>query len=148
MKNIIICCDGTGNEISENISNILKLYRCMRKTPRTHPFQAVFYDPGVGTLVRPDPWRKLKQDFIAILGPQPHAMLPAVRPTDRRVTALLQRKSLEVVHVSALLAGVVAGRLTLRLNHRLIMRLRTGGQRPSVGLLSCSLTNFGACHDS
>jgi uncharacterized protein (DUF2235 family) len=28
----IICCDGTGNEISENISNVLKLYRCLRKT--------------------------------------------------------------------------------------------------------------------
>ena len=31
MRNIIICCDGTGNEISENISNVLKLYRCLRK---------------------------------------------------------------------------------------------------------------------
>jgi uncharacterized protein (DUF2235 family) len=68
MKNIVICCDGTGNEISENISNVLKLYRCLRKTPKTEPFQAVFYDPGVGTLARPDPWQKLKQDFIAILG--------------------------------------------------------------------------------
>jgi uncharacterized protein (DUF2235 family) len=68
MKNIVICCDGTGNEISENISNVLKLYRCLRKTDKTTPFQAVFYDPGVGTLARPDPWRKLKQDFIAILG--------------------------------------------------------------------------------
>jgi uncharacterized protein (DUF2235 family) len=68
MKNIVICCDGTGNEISENISNVLKLYRCMRKTPKTTPFQAVFYDPGVGTLARPDPWQKLKQDFVAILG--------------------------------------------------------------------------------
>jgi hypothetical protein len=27
MRNIIICCDGTGNEISENISNVLKRYR-------------------------------------------------------------------------------------------------------------------------
>src|ERR1700723_3828906 len=25
-KNIVICCDGTGNEINENISNVLKLY--------------------------------------------------------------------------------------------------------------------------
>jgi uncharacterized protein (DUF2235 family) len=47
---------------------VLKLYRCLRKTAKTDPFQAVFYDPGVGTLARPDPWRKLKQDFIAILG--------------------------------------------------------------------------------
>ena len=35
MRNIIICCDGTGNEISENISNVLKFYRCLRKTDKT-----------------------------------------------------------------------------------------------------------------
>jgi uncharacterized protein (DUF2235 family) len=68
MKNIVICCDGTGNEISENISNVLKLYRCLRKTDKTQPRQFVFYDPGVGTLARPNPWRKLQQDFMAIMG--------------------------------------------------------------------------------
>ena len=68
MKNIVICCDGTGNDISENISNVLKLYRCLRKTPKTTPHQVVFYDPGVGTLERPDPWRKAWQDTIAVLG--------------------------------------------------------------------------------
>jgi uncharacterized protein (DUF2235 family) len=68
MKNIAICCDGTGNEISENISNVLKLYRMMRKTDKTQPRQVVFYDPGVGTLARPDPWRKVWQDTITVLG--------------------------------------------------------------------------------
>ena len=68
MKNIVVCCDGTGNEISENISNVLKLYRVLRKTGKTQPRQVVFYDPGVGTLARPDPWTKLKQDAITILG--------------------------------------------------------------------------------
>ena len=68
MKNIVICCDGTGNEISENISNVLKLYRMLRKTGKTEPHQLVFYDPGVGTLARPDPWRKVWQDTITILG--------------------------------------------------------------------------------
>jgi uncharacterized protein (DUF2235 family) len=68
MRNIVICCDGTGNEINENISNVLKLYRCLRKTEKTTPRQLVYYDPGVGTLARPDPWHKLRQDFNAILG--------------------------------------------------------------------------------
>src|SRR4029077_3809105 len=68
MRNIVILCDGTGNEISENISNVLKLYRCLRKTEKTQPRQLVFYDPGVGTLERPDPWHRLKQNFNAILG--------------------------------------------------------------------------------
>ncbi|MBN8969991.1 DUF2235 domain-containing protein [Afipia sp. TerB] len=68
MKNIVVCCDGTGNEISENISNVLKLYRVLRKTGKTQPRQVVFYDPGVGTLARPDPWTKLKQDAVTVLG--------------------------------------------------------------------------------
>ncbi|MGA7994962.1 MAG: DUF2235 domain-containing protein [Bradyrhizobium sp.] len=68
MKNIVICCDGTRNEISENISNVLKLYRTLRKTGKTEPHQLVFYDPGVGTLARPDPWRKVWQDTITVLG--------------------------------------------------------------------------------
>src|ERR1700744_3745889 len=68
MKNIVICCDGTGNEISENISNVLKLYRCLRKTGKTEPHQAVFYDPGVGTLAQPDTWHRFKANFNLVLG--------------------------------------------------------------------------------
>jgi uncharacterized protein (DUF2235 family) len=68
MKNIVICCDGTGNEISENISNVLKLYRCLRKTGKAEPHQVVFYDPGLGTLARPDPWKKWWRDASAIFG--------------------------------------------------------------------------------
>ncbi len=68
MKNLIVCCDGTGNEIGENISNVLKCYRIVIKTGKTDPPQVVFYDPGVGTLARPDPWTKFRQDAIAVLG--------------------------------------------------------------------------------
>ena len=67
-RHIVICCDGTGNEISENISNVLKLYRTLRKTENTTPHQRVFYDPGVGTLARPNPWKKLVQDANAVFG--------------------------------------------------------------------------------
>jgi hypothetical protein len=45
MKNIVICCDGTGNEISENISSVLKLYRCVRKTPKTSRSRGVRTPP-------------------------------------------------------------------------------------------------------
>ncbi len=68
MKNIVILCDGTGNEISENISNVLSFYRGLRKTDKTEPRQMVFYNPGAGTLSGPDPWHKFKQDFPAIMG--------------------------------------------------------------------------------
>jgi uncharacterized protein (DUF2235 family) len=67
-KNIVVCCDGTGNEISANISNVLKLYRTLRKTGKTEPEQRVFYDPGVGTLARPNPWTKFKQDAFTVFG--------------------------------------------------------------------------------
>jgi uncharacterized protein (DUF2235 family) len=63
-RNIVICCDGTGNEIGANISNVLKLYRIVQKSPS----QIVFYDPGVGTLARPDPFTKFQQDAKAVLG--------------------------------------------------------------------------------
>jgi len=67
-KHLVICCDGTGNEISENISNVLKLYRCLRKTDRTSPRQMVFYDPGVGTVTEPTTWHRLKANINLVLG--------------------------------------------------------------------------------
>lgn len=67
-KNLVICCDGTGNEISENISNVLKLYRCLRKTDKTQPRQMVFYDPGVGTVTEPTTWNRWKSNVRLVLG--------------------------------------------------------------------------------
>ena len=64
-KNIVVCCDGTGNEIGENISNVLKLYRVTRKTGKVAR-QVVFYDPGVGTLARPNPWTRLQQNTVML----------------------------------------------------------------------------------
>ena len=67
-QNLVVCCDGTGNEISENISNVLKLYRTLRKTPDQQPEQRVFYDPGVGTIARPNPWNKTWQNTKTTFG--------------------------------------------------------------------------------
>lgn len=67
-KNLVICCDGTGNEISENISNVLKLYRCLRKTEKTQPRQMVYYDPGVGTVTEPSTWHRWKTNVNLVLG--------------------------------------------------------------------------------
>jgi len=46
-KNIVICCDGTGNQYGENKTNVVKLVEVL---DRESPSQLVFYDPGVGTL--------------------------------------------------------------------------------------------------
>ncbi len=44
-RNIVICCDGTGNEYGENNTNVVLLHSLLEKDSR----QLAFYDPGVGT---------------------------------------------------------------------------------------------------
>ena len=44
-KNIIICCDGTGNEYGPNNTNVVHLYELLVRDDE----QIAFYDPGVGT---------------------------------------------------------------------------------------------------
>jgi uncharacterized protein (DUF2235 family) len=65
-KNIIICCDGTGNEIGSRSSNVFKLSQCLKKG------ETVFYDPGIGTLGMPDDWdrgrQRLKEVFSLATG--------------------------------------------------------------------------------
>jgi uncharacterized protein (DUF2235 family) len=63
-KNIVICCDGTGNEINTTISNVLKLYRVLEKDEH----QRVYYHPGVGTIGLENPWGHFKQQAYAIRG--------------------------------------------------------------------------------
>jgi uncharacterized protein (DUF2235 family) len=63
-KNIVICCDGTGNEIGETISNVLKLYRILTKTKQ----QRVYYNPGVGTIGLQNAWQRVKQQAIGVFG--------------------------------------------------------------------------------
>jgi uncharacterized protein (DUF2235 family) len=63
-KNIVICCDGTGNEIEANLSSVLKLFRVVRKTDE----QIVYYDPGIGTVSSSDPWSRLKANARGVFG--------------------------------------------------------------------------------
>ena len=63
-KNIVICLDGTGNQIEENLSNVLKLYRMLIKDEE----QIVFYDQGVGTLKKTYTWGRWKQMTRQVIG--------------------------------------------------------------------------------
>ena len=45
MKNIVICCDGTGNEYGLNNTNVVETYTLVKKDEK----QVAYYDPGVGT---------------------------------------------------------------------------------------------------
>lgn len=63
-RKLVICLDGTGNEIGQNLSNVLKLFRIIRKDGE----QQVYYDPGVGTIGQPSAWGRLKQKFHGVVG--------------------------------------------------------------------------------
>lgn len=54
-KNIILCCDGTGQQFQENKSNPLRLHYCLHNDAN----QISFYNPGVGTF---DPSRSERYD--------------------------------------------------------------------------------------
>ena len=63
-KSIVICCDGTGNQINNKLSNVLKLYRALEKSDD----QLVYYSPGVGTVGDFDDWQMIKQHVREFLG--------------------------------------------------------------------------------
>src|SRR5262245_57442256 len=48
-KNIVVCCDGTDNEVATDSTNVLRLFRMLERDDR----QVAYYDGGVGTLVDP-----------------------------------------------------------------------------------------------
>jgi len=61
-KNIVVCCDGTGNEVEGNLSNVLKLFRIALRNEH----QRVYYSPGIGTIGSGDNWTRFKQDMKSI----------------------------------------------------------------------------------
>ena len=63
-KNIVICCDGTGNQIESRLSNVLKLFRVLQKNKQ----QLVYYSPGVGTVGDYDTWQLIKLRIREFLG--------------------------------------------------------------------------------
>ena len=56
-RNLVVCCDGTSNEIGSLLSNVLKLYRIAEKSER----QITYYHPGIGTVAMPRTWGKWRQ---------------------------------------------------------------------------------------
>lgn len=52
-KNIVVCLDGTGNQFHEDNTNVVKLFRVLKRDSKRQR-QVVYYDPGVGTLADPD----------------------------------------------------------------------------------------------
>jgi len=57
-KNIVICCDGTGNEFGDSNSNVVKLYGALIVDGRQ---QVGYYHPGVGTMGAPTARNKISK---------------------------------------------------------------------------------------
>lgn len=63
-RNIVVCCDGTGNEVEPDESNVFRLARMLVRGDK----QTVYYDPGVGTQGAPTLDFASRQELLKILG--------------------------------------------------------------------------------
>jgi uncharacterized protein (DUF2235 family) len=63
-KNLVLLSDGTGMEINGNYSNVLRLFRMLKRDSK----QRVFYDPGLGTVKKYDPWHYISGKFGSFFG--------------------------------------------------------------------------------
>jgi uncharacterized protein (DUF2235 family) len=64
-KNIVVCCDGTGNEFGDKNSNVVKLYQTLVQDDAR---QACYYHPGVGTEGSPTSRNRLEALWSVVLG--------------------------------------------------------------------------------
>jgi uncharacterized protein (DUF2235 family) len=64
-KNIIICCDGTGNEFGGRNSNVVKLFSMLAIDSNT---QVAYYDPGIGTMGANNALSGAAKWFTKVLG--------------------------------------------------------------------------------
>jgi uncharacterized protein (DUF2235 family) len=67
VKNIVICLDGTGNELkARGNTNVLNLYDLLDLSDPSR--QVAFYDPGVGTFSAPGAWTPPARLFSRLTG--------------------------------------------------------------------------------
>src|SRR5690349_20499942 len=66
MKNIVICLDGTSNEVkAKAVTNVFKIVELLDLQDPDR--QRVYYDPGVGTLPAPGAWSGVAKR-VSVLG--------------------------------------------------------------------------------
>ncbi|MBI1746787.1 MAG: DUF2235 domain-containing protein [Acidobacteria bacterium] len=63
-KNIVVSCDGTGNEFGRQNSNVVKLY----KMAVCHATQIAYYHPGVGTMGARNALTRIGQWWTRVMG--------------------------------------------------------------------------------
>jgi len=62
-KNIVLCCDGTGNEFGRQNSNVIKLYKMLSTET-----QIAYYHPGVGTMGARNALTRVGEWWTRVLG--------------------------------------------------------------------------------
>ena len=68
-RKIVICFDGTGNEVGDNETNVLKLYKGLSTSQTSQQEQIVHYVPGIGTMDGPRLFGStLRRKTKAVLG--------------------------------------------------------------------------------
>jgi uncharacterized protein (DUF2235 family) len=65
VKNVVVCCDGTGNEFGTTNSNVVRLYSVLESNPQT---QVVYYHPGLGTIGAPNALTKFRKWWTRMRG--------------------------------------------------------------------------------
>ncbi len=64
MKNIVVCCDGTNNQLAGDLTNVVRLFELAVKNSE----QWAFYDPGVGTLADPQAQGAISKRWSLVKG--------------------------------------------------------------------------------
>jgi uncharacterized protein (DUF2235 family) len=64
-KNVVVCCDGTANQIAQNVTNVVKLYSVLVYEPGR---QVAFYHPGLGTMEPPGALTGLARKTTKLMG--------------------------------------------------------------------------------
>jgi uncharacterized protein (DUF2235 family) len=64
-RNLVICCDGTGNQFDSVNTNVVRIVQAIDRDPTK---QRLYYDPGVGTLPEPGVWGAARQKASLVLG--------------------------------------------------------------------------------
>jgi uncharacterized protein (DUF2235 family) len=64
-KNIVVCCDGTGNEYGDENSNVVNLYRALVHDDAA---QSCYYHPGVGTSGSPTSRNWVEATWSVVMG--------------------------------------------------------------------------------
>ena len=64
-RNIVICCDGTGNQFDSVNTSVVRIVQAIDRDPA---LQRLYYDPGVGTLPVPGVWGAIRRKISQTLG--------------------------------------------------------------------------------